>query len=99
MEEQNRSYMYKKIVYLLKEKKIIFGLIIVFLSINLVNAKDYHLYYLGGQSNMEGLGYVKDLPDSLYSGLSDVMIFHGNNSPDNSSEPTAGGINRTASMV
>ena len=74
----------KKIILLPRGKTLIYGLVIIYLSINLVNAKDYHLYYLGGQSNMEGLGYVKELPDSMYSGFSDVMIFHGNSSPDNS---------------
>ena len=42
---------------------------------------EYKLYFLGGQSNMDGYGYVKELgegfnaPDATY-------IFHGNPSPD-----------------
>lgn len=41
-------------------------------------AKDYLVYYLGGQSNMDGHGYVKDLPDELNQPVEGVMIFHGN---------------------
>jgi hypothetical protein len=36
------------------------------------------VYYLGGQSNMDGYGYNKDLPDSLSFISKDVWIFHGN---------------------
>ncbi len=46
------------------------------------SADDYRLYYLGGQSNMDGYGYVKDLPEDLNVELPSVMIFHGNTSPD-----------------
>ncbi len=41
-------------------------------------AKEYKLYYLGGQSNMDGLGSVKDLKDKDAHPVKDVMIFHGN---------------------
>ncbi|MEY8847506.1 sialate O-acetylesterase [Psychroserpens sp. XS_ASV72] len=40
------------------------------------------LFYLGGQSNMEGFGYTKDLPDSLRSNYDNVWIFEGNPVPD-----------------
>lgn len=43
---------------------------------------EYQLYFLGGQSNMEGYGYVSELPDSLNSTFKDILIFHGNSSPD-----------------
>jgi hypothetical protein len=49
-------------------------------------AKDYHLYYLGGQSNMDGYGYVKELPSALNQPMNGVMIFHGNTSKDNEPE-------------
>lgn len=49
-----------------------------------VHAETYKLYYLGGQSNMDGYGRVAELPQELASGLEDVMIFHGNTSPDKS---------------
>lgn len=44
----------------------------------------YQLYFLGGQSNMDGYGYVRDLPASLRAPMPDVMIFHGNTVPDDS---------------
>jgi len=36
------------------------------------------VYYLGGQSNMDGFGYNKDLPESLSHPNKDIWIFHGN---------------------
>lgn len=42
------------------------------------------LFYLGGQSNMDGYGYVKDLPDSLNKTFENVWIFHGNTVKDDS---------------
>lgn len=47
----------------------------------------YRLFYLGGQSNMDGYGYSSELPDSLDKTYEDVWIFHGNSVPDD----TAGG--------
>ena len=46
-------------------------------------ATDFHVYYLGGQSNMDGYGYVKDLDGDLAKQVDGVPIFHGNSSPDN----------------
>ncbi len=48
---------------------------------NTVSAKDYKLYYLGGQSNMDGYGSNKDLPEEL-TGRSAVWVFHGNHAAD-----------------
>lgn len=56
--------------------------IVMFLAPQLANAADYHLYYLGGQSNMDGYGRVNELPDDLQRAVEGVMIFHGNTSPD-----------------
>lgn len=39
------------------------------------------VFFLGGQSNMEGYGYTKDLPDSLKK-FKNVYIFHGNTAGD-----------------
>lgn len=51
-----------------------------------VAAKDYQVYFLGGQSNMEGFGYSKDL-SGQYQGIdSRVMIFNGNIAPDDSND-------------
>jgi len=40
------------------------------------------LFYLGGQSNMDGYGSNKELPKQLKDSIKDVWIFHGNPSPD-----------------
>ena len=47
-----------------------------------VDAATYDLYYLGGQSNMDGYGNVADLPAELQGTVEGVMIFHGNPAPD-----------------
>ena len=46
------------------------------------NAKTFKVYYLGGQSNMDGYGAVDDLPADLRGDVANVLIFHGNTSPD-----------------
>ncbi len=54
------------------------------LCLNVANAQTtYHVYYLGGQSNMDGFGYVNELPEALQSPVEGVMVFHGNMAPDN----------------
>ncbi|MGD8866933.1 MAG: sialate O-acetylesterase [Gemmatimonadales bacterium] len=45
----------------------------------------YDLYFLGGQSNMDGFGKNGELPEHLVGHESRVMIFHGNPVPDDSS--------------
>jgi hypothetical protein len=45
-------------------------------------AEVYHLYYLGGQSNMDGYGQVSELPEDFTGPVEDVMIFHGNTGED-----------------
>lgn len=47
-----------------------------------LSATDFHVYYLGGQSNMDGYGYVKELPSELKRQSDDVYIFHGDPAPD-----------------
>ncbi|NVK54282.1 MAG: hypothetical protein HWE26_01600 [Alteromonadaceae bacterium] len=47
-----------------------------------LQAKTYKVYYLGGQSNMEGFGNNHELPESYQTPLSDVKIFTGNPMPD-----------------
>lgn len=47
-----------------------------------VYAKKYKVFYLGGQSNMDGYGYNKELPDELNQPVDGVYIFHGNTTPD-----------------
>ena len=53
------------------------------MSISQQKAKDtIKVFYLGGQSNMEGYGYNSDLPPSLKKEFKDVYIFHGNSVSD-----------------
>ena len=47
----------------------------------LSQAKEYQLYFLGGQSNMDGFGFVRELDESA-SLTSGTRIFHGNPAPD-----------------
>ncbi len=49
----------------------------------------YKLYYLGGQSNMEGFGYVEELPATAATSSENVMIFTGQMAFDNE---THGGV-------
>lgn len=48
----------------------------------------FFLFFLGGQSNMEGYGYNHDLPEHLNKTYKDVWIFHGTPAED---EKTGGG--------
>ena len=54
---------------------------LLFFSIG-ASATDYYLYYLGGQSNMDGYGYVRELPDELNGPVKGVPIFHGDRGED-----------------
>lgn len=45
-------------------------------------AKKYMVFYLGGQSNMDGFGYNKQLPKELNKPVDGVYIFHGNSTRD-----------------
>ncbi|WP_160151533.1 sialate O-acetylesterase [Microbulbifer sp. ALW1] len=42
-----------------------------------LQAKTYQVYFLGGQSNMVGFGFNRDLPEVLQSPISKVRIFNG----------------------
>jgi hypothetical protein len=61
------------------------------MGLPVASAADYKLYYLGGQSNMDGYGYVEQLPEELQGPVRDVMIFTGQTALDNE---THGGIGR-----
>lgn len=54
-----------------------------------VKATDYKLYFLGGQSNMEGFGFNEDLPPESRATSDRVMIFAGQMAFDNE---THGGV-------
>ena len=45
-------------------------------------AEDIPLFYLGGQSNMDGYGRTNELPNELNGEVEGVFIFHGNTSKD-----------------
>lgn len=67
-------------------KKNVFLIFTVLLFISqIVTGKEYKLYYLGGQSNMDGMGYVSELPGELKAMVNGVWIFQGNMAPDDSS--------------
>ena len=51
---------------------------------------EYKLYYLGGQSNMEGFGYVEELPAAVASTSDNVMIFTGQMALDNETHAGVG---------
>ncbi|PWJ41072.1 sialate O-acetylesterase [Sediminitomix flava] len=51
------------------------------LSAQKAQKEKVRLFFLGGQSNMEGLGYNKDLPKKLKQ-IDDVYIFNGNDVAD-----------------
>ena len=44
---------------------------------SVAQAKDYYLYFLGGQSNMVGVGSAAQLPEDQRAPVEGVMIFHG----------------------
>jgi len=62
--------------------KILCSLLISLLAQGLAAQDTLLLFYLGGQSNMDGYGYLRELPDHLDQTFSDVWIFHGNSTPD-----------------
>jgi hypothetical protein len=47
-----------------------------------LGARDFHVYYLGGQSNMDGYGFVKELPEDLNQPVEGAWVFHGNTAKD-----------------
>ena len=60
--------------------RTVLALIIVVASIWIQCISDragttYQLYYLGGQSNMDGYGLVRELPEDLNAPVKAVMIF------------------------
>jgi hypothetical protein len=55
---------------------------LVFIGAFEARATDFHVFYLGGQSNMDGFGAVSELPDDLQGEVTGVPIFHGNPAAD-----------------
>ncbi len=52
------------------------------IALNEVHGGEFDLVYLGGQSNMEGFGFVKELPEDLQPGVEGCFIFHATAKPD-----------------
>jgi hypothetical protein len=68
----------------MRKPAIVAVILIVFLLVSCKPRETvYHLYYLGGQSNMDGYGYVAQLPAALNAPVAGVMIYHGNTGNDN----------------
>jgi hypothetical protein len=60
------------------KKNLLPSLLFTVLTAAILSGKDYHLYYLGGQSNMDGYGFVKELPEDLQKPSCGTWIYHGN---------------------
>lgn len=56
--------------------------LLVLILVLTTGAKEYKLYFLGGQSNMEGHGKVEEIPQALNKVVKNVMIFAGNTAKD-----------------
>src|SRR6185436_3680399 len=52
--------------------------------------KVYRVYFLGGQSNMEGFGTNRELPEDFRGPVPGAFIFHGNQSLDRTLEDGRG---------
>lgn len=59
-----------------------FSLAILAAAIDPVQAEEFDVIFLGGQSNMEGFGYVKELPAELGQEIPGCYIFHTHASLD-----------------
>ncbi len=61
----------------------------IFLAVIMTQPTDaqstYHVYFLAGQSNMDGLGAINELPPELNRQFPDVPIFHGSTAADGDS--------------
>jgi gluconolactonase len=62
----------------------LFALLVLLGSVvvNSIRADEFDLYYLGGQSNMEGFGTNQQLPDSLKGKVEGAWIFQATALPD-----------------
>ena len=49
---------------------------------NTTKAEEFDVIYLGGQSNMEGFGFVRELPKDLNQEIPGCYIFHAHASLD-----------------
>ena len=64
-------------------KSILLFLLMPFMLLAQIKKDSIRVFYLGGQSNMEGFGYVKGLPANLNKINKNVFIYQGNPTVDN----------------
>ena len=62
----------------------------IVIAASCLSAETYRVYYLGGQSNMDGYGKVNELPANVRGAADAVPIFHGDPRPDAESGGGAG---------
>ena len=56
--------------------------LVVVSSVSSLSAEEFDLYYLGGQSNMEGFGTNRELEESLQQPVEGAWIYHATAVPD-----------------
>lgn len=61
-----------------RSKGIIMALFLIPVMVFSQQENNFRLFFLGGQSNMDGFGYSSKLPQSLNKTFQNVWIFHGN---------------------
>lgn len=64
----------------MQQKLLLFCVLVLLSSTGIsqnIKKESFRLFFLGGQSNMEGHGLNKELPDSLSTTNEKVWIFHG----------------------
>ena len=79
----------------MKRSDMLLGICLFISCSNQKEVDIWRVYYLGGQSNMDGFGYNAELSDSLIKAIDNSMIFDGNR--DNEGD-SAGGVGIWASM-
>ena len=72
----------------MKMKNLFFFLVMPFILFAQTKKDTVRVYYLGGQSNMEGFGYAKELPEALRKKNNKTLIYQGNPVGDN--DPSGG---------
>ncbi len=85
--KMNLKYTTKTIQKLL----LLFAIMCSWYANSQIKKDTVYVFYLGGQSNMEGYGKNSELPKNLNKTFKNVMIFQGNSKPDNDAN---GGIGK-----
>ena len=71
------------------------GALVAFATVSnvpsMAQADTLRVYFLGGQSNMDGYGWVSELPEALVAN-DDVWIYHGNPAVDNAADADGRGM-------